>query len=47
MLFLSKGENLKGSHCYLPIKELFFFFFLVGSETSSWPVMSIMKMEDS
>lgn len=24
MLFLSKGENLKGSHCYLPIKELFF-----------------------
>lgn len=46
MLFLSKGENLKGSHCYLPIKELFFFFF-VRSETSSWPVMSIMKMEDN
>ena len=45
MLFLSKGENLKGSHCYLPIKELFFFF--VRSETSSWPVMSIMKMEDN
>ena len=45
MVFLSKGENLRGSHSYLPIKELFFFF-LVMSETSSWPVMSIVKMED-
>lgn len=26
MLFLSKGENFRGPHSYLPIKELFFFF---------------------
>ena len=47
MLFLSKGENLRGPHSYLPSKEFFFFFFFwVRSETSSWPVMSIVKMED-
>lgn len=26
MVFLSKGENLRGSHSYLPIKELFYFW---------------------